>query len=401
MKYNHYQGNIEINPLKQYFKGHIQFTYIFKENSNHLELYLYKNFTISNIKCNAISNYEMSQDIVEFCPFISHAKRILLYFNRQYKIGENIDLIFYYQGNVPVLTPWTTNRIEQEFIELGIYTPYYPLTKDLQEATFDFKVNLPSNYELINGQRKNITWKIKENLPHNDATLIASHHFYKLHCKDNLTIYYIDDDDKHAVVAMNDACQSILDSYTSLFTKLKTSNHLSIVIVPRIKGGGYSRPKLIVFSKNVLNKNNKLNIRYLAHELAHLWWNKSINTNSWEDWLNESFAEYSALLFIRTYEGEDKFFEYIKKYEEKSKGLPPIYQISRDHPKAHDVLYLKGAYILYQLENKIGRKQFINFLKQVHLHDIRETKHLLQLLTDLEGKDISMYLDNKLKKVVL
>ena len=53
--------------------------------------------------------------------------------------------------------------------------------------------------------------------------------------------------------------------------------------------------------------------KYIAYELAHLWWCKS-NPNSWEDLLNESFAEYSVRMELRKVFGEVKYAAKIDKW---------------------------------------------------------------------------------------
>jgi hypothetical protein len=44
----------------------------------------------------------------------------------------------------------------------------------------------------------------------------------------------------------------------------------------------------------------------LTHEVAHFWWSGAPSV-TWENWLNEAFAEYSALMYVRKFEGVEAF----------------------------------------------------------------------------------------------
>ncbi|MDT8401169.1 MAG: hypothetical protein RQ743_05700 [Bacteroidales bacterium] len=48
--------------------------------------------------------------------------------------------------------------------------------------------------------------------------------------------------------------------------------------------------------------------RYPAHEISRLWWLRA-DANTWEDWLNEGFAEYTALVVLRELYGKEYFEE--------------------------------------------------------------------------------------------
>jgi hypothetical protein len=62
---------------------------------------------------------------------------------------------------------------------------------------------------------------------------------------------------------------------------------------------------------------------FRAHEVAHEWWGHKVGWKSYRDqWLSESFAEYSAMLFVQaTVKGGDKYFhEILEAYDNILKG---------------------------------------------------------------------------------
>jgi len=391
---NHYQGDIELNPQENYFIGKIHLTYYVKEdNTTLIQLYLYKNFQIQSINSSQMAYYEYSDEVKNWCRFVLESKQLTIYLDRPYKLDEIIQLELIYQGKIEI-SKVQINRLNNEYVELGLYSPYFPLTKDLEIASYDFNIKLPLNFHLVNGKFNGTTWKIIEDKTNTDCTLIALNHFKQISAP-GLNIYYVKDAYHNAATQLSDYSKWLLNYYQNLFTKKMSSSDLSIVILSRLDGGGYCRPSLIVLPE--LLETSKNHLAFLGHELAHLWWNKAF-TNSWEDWLNESFAQYSSLMVIREYFGEEVFQTLIDKYIMEIKDTPPIYRIERSDEMAYNVLYYKGAYILYQLEKEIGKTRFISFLKQVHINEIKTTDALLNLLAQMESKTVSNHLENALKR---
>lgn len=121
--------------------------------------------------------------------------------------------------------------------------------------------------------------------------------------------------------------------------------------------------------------------KHIGHELAHLWWRNGIH-DSWEDWLNESFAEYSALLAIRVVYGEDKFNEFIDMYKKETKDFAPIKNIDRSASNAHALLYKKGPVIVSELEKQVGMEAFQKLLGEVYSRKVDHTELLYEVISE-------------------
>ena len=93
----------------------------------------------------------------------------------------------------------------------------------------------------------------------------------------------------------------------------------------------------------------------LAHEVSHFWWNRG-STFTMEKWPGESFAQYSKLMCMRKIEGQEKFQEEVSRLKNEVKDLPSILQSDRFAKGWNDLIYEKGPFLLYQLEETIGRK---------------------------------------------
>lgn len=99
-----------------------------------------------------------------------------------------------------------------------------------------------------------------------------------------------------AVASLLASMRAMLDFYNTSFGASDPQREITGVFRPHpgVEGqGGYFRKGYFVFPKtdNVQNL-----VVPIAHELAHHWWLKAGRQHAW---LNESFAEYSALLFVR------------------------------------------------------------------------------------------------------
>jgi aminopeptidase N len=135
---------------------------------------------------------------------------------------------------------------------------------------------------------------------------------------------------------------------------------------------------------------------YIGHEMAHLWWNKA-DADSWEDWLNEAFAEYSSLLIVREIFGRNEFQNQMMERTKNIDNTKAIWGINRRDPEAYYILYHKGAIILNELELKIGNKAFLALCHSYHKLNIRTTGDFLDLLKSQEGEEMNIWFEKMLK----
>jgi hypothetical protein len=89
-------------------------------------------------------------------------------------------------------------------------------------------------------------------------------------------------------------CMDVLSFYQKIYG-LKDSAYLKFVLSPVTGRGGYGRDNYISLKASEFDLYLKKGI---AHEMAHFWWYNA-DTDAWDDWLNEAFAEYSMLLYLR------------------------------------------------------------------------------------------------------
>ena len=111
-----------------------------------------------------------------------------------------------------------------------------------------------------------------------------------------------------------------------------------------------------------------------AHEIAHQYWAYVVRMPSEEEqWLTESFAEYSAALALRKLKGEGSYNRLVATWRGRAKdgaSVAPIPYANRiqGDPRTSFIerfalLYNKGPLLLYALHKELGDTQFLTFMK--------------------------------------
>jgi aminopeptidase N len=114
----------------------------------------------------------------------------------------------------------------------------------------------------------------------------------------------------------------------------------------------------------------------LAHEIAHQWWGQSVGWRTYHDeWLSEGFAHFAAWEYIgfrygaKDYERLSKTF--MKWIRSKSYAGPltlgnRVGQIPGDLQAYTAIVYLKGAYTLHALRERMGPENFRRCLAEFY-----------------------------------
>ena len=112
---------------------------------------------------------------------------------------------------------------------------------------------------------------------------------------DSVRMLFFDREYRSSAAAFSEKHAAIIPFYQYLYGHASNQKH-TVVFLPQSKNapGAYIRGDLIVFGETYPDMRRALHI--LAHELGHAY-AVGADTESWEDWLNETHAEWSALLF--------------------------------------------------------------------------------------------------------
>lgn len=111
-----------------------------------------------------------------------------------------------------------------------------------------------------------------------------------------------------------------------------------------------------------------------AHELAHQYWGYVVRMpSSEEQWLSESFAEYSAAIVLKRLRGDAVYNRLVSTWKSRARDgvkvapIPYANRIEGDYMMSfiarNALLYAKGPYLLYTLHKEVGDTVFLTFLK--------------------------------------
>jgi len=110
-----------------------------------------------------------------------------------------------------------------------------------------------------------------------------------------------------------------------------------------------------------------------AHEIAHQYWAHVVRMpSSEEQWLTESFAEYSAALVLKKMmpQGDAVYNRLVAQWRTRAKQaaaiapIPYANRIAKDESRARTaLLYDKGPILLYTIHKEIGDVPFLTFMK--------------------------------------
>lgn len=399
-----YDIKASITPVSQQLEVALELDYLHpSDKTDSVAFLLHRNLVIESLTGDRIKSFSYREPKPSEYPFTPEARVVSLQLETPLMAGEHAQIAMKYAGSIGIVGEWETNRITEEWIELGMYAPWFPYHPGTDEIDFSVALSIEQPYRVIaNGRTtgKDGLWRILAEAADNDIVLAASKNTETRERKDgdlSFAVSWATALGDSTVDDMLDQGIAILEHYKTWFGQNDAARG-AVLISPREKGGGYARKNLIVLSaigdEDYLDKKNGY-IRYLAHELAHLWWHRA-RADSWHDWLNESLAEYSALMIIRELAGEEAFASRLNTKRNRIPGLPPLRDLDRSDEDAYSVLYDKGPILLQDLEQQLGRADFIKLLKTTFSSEVSSTEQFLSLLEKESDAEMLEYFNARL-----
>ena len=398
---NSYDIYLEINPNNQTITAEIKLALNpLNSGLDTLVFFLHKELSITSIVPGHSLNYDFLKD--QECPYFymknARPLKIIL------EPGYNNDNIIHikYQGPLKDIAWGTTNMLTTNWIELGTYSAWFPYNPEYGNFSYRIQLMIEDGYKVSGMGEIKMTdgmWEITRDHPSNDIVIIASRELKTFHYPDEqyqIRIDYLLAKDEKAKELAEDA-KIILQLYNDWFPS--KGGHYTIVLVPPFPNrGSYFRKGFVALLQPEPGSESDIaTFMLLAHEFAHEWWSGA-NTNNWEDWLNESFAEYSSLMAIREKYGNEIFTDWINYKSFSLKFAEPV--IGHDHTlrTSYSARYDKGPVALYYLENLLGKEKFIEVLKKINELNITTTDELLNKLEELTSGEVRELFEKELRK---
>jgi hypothetical protein len=375
--------------------------------------YLHKQFNIQSIEGKRVLGYQFEIGGEPQNLHLPQAGTLDIYFDPPLGNGDTALIQFEYNGFITLWPPESANIITPEWAELGMYLPWFPLQYNggsPSELTFTLKVSCPPEYHVSSlGRCSTEDGVCFFNWPHPTTDIVVTAG------KESETRMFESETSRvhmsastfgeQAAANLGDDLLWTLERYSGWFGPIRPAE-FTLIESPRQSGGGYARRGIVVLAG--LNERDYLDqreayLRYLAHEAAHAWWWQA-PSDTWEDWLNESFAEYSALLAVRERYGSEIFERFLDRKRERVSYNKALWGFDRsDHSTPEKqttierMLYDKGPLLLHDLAEKIGSQRFLELCRGMLWSGVTHTAHLLDLLEELEEGQVRQWMENELK----
>lgn len=161
----------------------------------------------------------------------------------------------------------------------------------------------------------------------------------------------------------------------TLYGQYRWGRYDMLVLPSSFPFGGMENPRLTFVTPTVIVGDKSL-VSLIAHELAHSWSGNLVTNASWKDiWLNEGFTTYvqariTEALYGQTMADMERqvdqmdIFAALKDIPKADQKLVLSTLTKRDPDDAlSPIAYVKGAWFLQFLEQRVGREVFDPFLR--------------------------------------
>ncbi|MDZ7739736.1 MAG: M1 family aminopeptidase [Bacteroidales bacterium] len=395
----HYDLELSLFPGRQHIAVSGTWEIPVDSATGKIDFYLHKQLGIEELFINGRDNYLLSagESDNRYMP-----DAIKYSIETEDLLKGTVIISFNYSGTITEWHDMLANVIGEEWTEMGLYFPWYPYSNDYSPFTYEVKVLTEGDYHtvMMGHETSDDYYAIfRKETPTNDMVVCASKDLKTISKKIsryNFRLAYCSMSDELTDTLIMDV-ERILRLFDNWFSA--GNNTICIVESMREKGGGYARLGGIFlpgFTESDYFESRKAYTRYLAHEISHLWWYRA-NTNTWEDWLNEGFAEYSALMVLRELHGQEYFDEWIARKEKSAEGLGPVWQTDRNGEQAYTILYDKAPLLIHELEGRIGADSLKKLMWDLNNKEVRTTAEFMDMLENREGKETAEWFLKRLK----
>ena len=311
--------------------------------------------------------------------------------------------------NVEYTTPvegWD-NLISEELIAISIYSFAFPnnLPKYIQDSICYFGEGF-ENYDIYNAYRDKATglYVKKTNILLGETVNIIGMRkgTLRTYKKNKFRIIYREG---CKCSGLYDSVQVGIDAfqYYNKIYPAKDMPEIDIVVLGNgDAGGAYIRNNLIVMGEppETMATKEEEEIRtyqLFAHELGHIWFCKA-DTTTFEDWLNETGAEWSLLLFLLETGKEDLFRRFMMgwHYEEQRSMGEPIRPKDLQHPGT--VVHSSGTILFYMIYEKYGKEAVVKILQILSRMEKQNTEDFLTHIETEYSKEIAGFIRDNLDK---
>lgn len=226
----------------------------------------------------------------------------------------------------------------------------------------------------------------------------------RIYQKDKIRVIYRDDCDCESVFQSIDIGLQAFRYYNEIFPPRQEISEIDVVVLGnKDPGGAYNREHLIVLGEPVTSLpskelQNMMMHQMFPHELAHIWFGKA-DPSTFEDWLNETGAEWSHLLFLLE-TGQDALFDsWIRmRYNTHRQRGEAIRPRDLHHP---DTVHDSGVVLFHKIYEKYGKNAILKLLQILSRMEQQNTESFLQNIESTYDKEIAAFIRRNLDEKIV
>ena len=265
---------------------------------------LAKSFTITKATCNQKEILVQGEDYD-----LLYRPPMKKYHFTQLQTGE---LTFWYEGGLEGL--WATEQapegpyscLRDEVFAFSTLNGWYPMEFDADLC--EVEVQVGKEWRVIGAEylEEKDVWLYRQTSEIDCNIIGVCKEKYFVMEDEEISLFFPDERMRDKVEPYYRGYHEIAEFYRSFYGNDKMGK-MTLFFLPDIGEdfGGYKRDGLIVFT--AVKEDIPSALHHIAHELAHSY-AMGADCYSWEDWLNETHAEWSALLY--ELEKDEVFFEH-------------------------------------------------------------------------------------------
>ncbi len=264
------------------------------------------------------------------------------------------------------------NIITGDIIELNRYGVWFPCELSCG-AKSAVTVSGCGEYFLVKGEPDGDLWRYSADEWDMNLILYKRNILQTVSGK-YISIYFADNSLDDAAEFSKNIFEDVLDYYTKeLFRSEYCGGHTEMAcLYPALKSGGaYKRYGLIVCITPGTDEKEAVGVN--AHELAHEWC-RGADCGSWEDWLNETTAEWSMLLYCLDRNKTEIFDAIITEHRSKYPEFPPVRTEDGSRPEG---VHTRGTVLFYKLYKAFGAETIKSIIRIFVGLDVKTTDKLL------------------------
>lgn len=397
----HYEIDANIHPQSGRFEVQVRMHVVPQSPTDTLRFLLHEDLVLQDLTAPLAGDYQTTpwrlgrRDSLFTTVFT-------LPLAREATPSDPVSLTWTYEGRLQPgrFPPFGGPTVTPHWVELPVEAMWVPVSASLRTRfTFEASLDVPEGYDLVSPgtiQKTSAGWQIESDVPTPDVPIILSDQLQSTTLRDgdlSVTLYHAGAPDSvRSYVSGRTA--HLVDRYAERFRAGRETERLRMTLAPveRASNSSYARPGLIALRHNVRPDTSLYEL--LAHEAAHLWWTDAVNTTSRHNFLNESFAEYEAWRAVLAVYGETAFHARLDSARTRAKGAPSFYDWTPQYDGA--LSYNKGPLLLHRLHQRIGKENYLAFLRHLQRADVGTLSGMLEVLGTVTSPSTADWFENKL-----